>query len=110
MDSWEPVSCGSNRQWSHNEVGFWLRSGFISFLSEASHKLDLWSMLLELKVNSMLYEAKKHLSHTSWYRIKHSACGGVTTAKICMGHNHGLYPHKKIPDSLKQYLTKIFLF
>ena len=104
---WAPFYSGSNWQWIHKEVECWFGSGSIVFMEDTSHKLDSWPNILELEVNSMLSEAKKKLSHNSWYWVQHSACGGVTTAKVWMVTHHDLPFHKKCPDSLERSLTDI---
>ena len=55
----------------------------------------------------MLSQAKKHLSRNSWNRIKHSACGIVTTENVWMYHHHGLNSHHKSPDALPRYLADL---
>ena len=78
------------------------------FLTEASHKFDSWTSILELEVKYMLFESKKQLSRHSWHRVQHSPCGGVTTAKVCVDHQYYLSTHNKLPDSLARSLAYVF--
>ena len=63
--------------------------------------------MLALEVNSILSEAKKQLSRNYWHQVQHSECVGVTTATVCMGHNHDLYDYNKHPDALERYLEDV---
>ena len=52
----------------------------------------------------MLSEAKKQFSLNYWHWVQHSACVGVTTEKVWIGHHHDLSTHKKRPDALERSL------
>ena len=53
----------------------------------------------------MLSEALKQLSRNSWHWVQYSAFGGVTTAKVWMGHHHDLYAHETLPDLVARSLS-----
>ena len=56
----------------------------------------------------MLSEAKKQFSWNCWHWVQHSACVGVTTAKLWMGHHYDFYYHNtKRPDSLERSLEDV---
>ena len=92
--SWSLVSFSSICKWRHKAVDCCFGSGYIGFLTEASHKFDLCPSIMALKGNFMLSEARKHLSKHSWQQIQHQAFGGVTTSRVWMVHRHDLTAHK----------------
>ena len=107
MSSWAPVSNGSNRQFRHKEVDFLFGSDSIGILTEAIHTFDSRPRIFELERNAILSEAKKQLSRNYWHQVQHSECVGVTTATVCMGHNHDLYDYNKHPDALERYMEDV---
>ena len=72
MSSWAPVSRGYNWQWRHKDVDYCLSSDSIDFLTEASHKFNSWPSILTLEGNTMLSEARRHLSWNSLHWVQHS--------------------------------------
>ena len=67
----------------------------------------LWLSILALEGNFMLSEANKHLICHNWHTIQHSACGGITIAKVWMGDYHEFSDNKKFPNALASPLEDV---
>ena len=52
---------------------------------------------------------RRNLICNSWYRVQHSSCGSVTSAKLWLDHHNNLSVHNKLPDALGRTLEDIIL-